>query len=183
MFGLELDSFKGKPVEFQSKVFNPVLQRQLRGVSDAYAPSIQRAINPRTGEPTISEVTQFYLGNDPLDPQCIPSYQRNIIYIREAQWHLRILMGKATFSSTQDFNNSLEHHDILINALRGAPSPATRGIPPFQEMDVAILVSDGIETYFEQELSWTVCSFIVFMGLLIISSVARPSTGGNRLSK
>jgi hypothetical protein len=183
MFGSELDSFKGKPVEFRSKVFSPILQRQLRGVSDAYAPSIRRAVNPRTGEPTISEVTQFYLGNDPLDPRCIPSYRRNIIYIREARWHLRILMGKATFSSTQDFNNSLEHHDILINALRGAPSPGTRGIPHFREMDVAILVSDGIETYFEEELSWTVCSFIVYTRLLIIFSIARPSTRGNRLSK
>jgi len=157
-FGWELDTFQGTAADFRSKVLTPVLQRQLKGVSDAYAPSIRYAIAPPTGKPTISEVTTFYLGNDPLDPRYIPSYWRNLVYIREARWHLGILMGKISMESREDFNLSLSTHDIIMETLAQLRLPVSRGVPLFNEVEVAAIVHENLETFFERELSRVVCS-------------------------
>ena len=71
--GKELDFYRGPLVRFCSKVLTPILQRQLKGVPNVYAPSIWRAIALQNDMPTISQVTKFYLGNNPLSPGCIPS--------------------------------------------------------------------------------------------------------------
>jgi hypothetical protein len=155
-FGQELDRSRGPAAQFRSKVFTPILQRQLKGVSDAYAPSIAKAINPPDGEPTISQVTTFYLGNDPLDPISIPSFRRNLVYIREARWHLGILMKKVSVKSVEEFERSLHHQDVIAQGLKGSPRPPTRGIPPFNEIEVAAIVEEGIEDFFERELLLTV---------------------------
>ena len=72
--GKELDFYRGPLAQFHSKVLTPILQCQLKGVPDVYAPSIRRAIALQNNMPTISQVTKFYLGNNPLSPGCIPSY-------------------------------------------------------------------------------------------------------------
>jgi hypothetical protein len=130
LFGYELDRFHGEAADFRSKVYTPVLQRQLKGVHDAYAPSIKRAIAQSDEDPTIAQVTRFYLGNDPLDPRCIPCYRRNIIYSREALWHLAIITGKMKFDSAKDFESSLFYSDLIHNDLQKCPKPCARGIPP-----------------------------------------------------
>ena len=149
-FGEELDDYHGFPIDFRSKVFTPVLQRQLRGVSDSYAPSIRTAIAPSTSKPTISQVTSFYLGNDPLDPRCIPSYRRNLLYIREVWWHLGVLMGKYSVKSVEDFNRTMDIHDVIIEALRGMGSPDPRGIPKLNEVEVATIYADGLQDFFRR---------------------------------
>ena len=78
---------------WQSKVLTPILQRQLQGVSDAYTPSIDAGVGPDEndddnnnsveGELTIAAVTKFYLATDPVHPDCIPFYVRNLVYNRE----------------------------------------------------------------------------------------------------
>ena len=158
MFGRELDFRRGPLATFRSKVLSPILQRQLRGIPDAYSPSIRKAIVQRSGgAPTISQVTTMYLGNDPLDPRCIPSYRRNLVYVREALWHLGILMKKNKVGDVKLYGRYLDHHDLIMDSLRGSPSPGTRAIPPFREYEVATLVIAGIDSFFEKELEQTVC--------------------------
>jgi hypothetical protein len=152
-FGQELDAYRGPEANFRSKVLSPVLQRQLRGIPDTYAPVIRRAIAPGGAEVTISRVTIFYLGNDPLDPRCIPSYRRNLVYIREALWHLGILMGRFGVRSQKYFNLSLNSHDYIMDTLKGSPRPSARGVPPLGPMEVAMLVGQQVDSFFEKELA------------------------------
>ena len=157
LFGYELDLFCGPADEFRSKVYTPVLQRQLKGVHDAYAPSIKRAIAQSDEDPTIAQVTRFYLGNDPLDPRCIPCYRRNIIYTREVFWHLAMVTGKMTYDSAKDFESSLFYHDLILKDLQKRPKPSGRGIPVFSQIEAASIIALELEGYFAVELTRTVC--------------------------
>ena len=95
-FGDELKQYRGCDTDFQSYVFTPVLQHQLQGVLDCYAPAIFNAIVEGDSEEiTILNATKFYLSIDPLNPMWIPSYQWNMLYICKVRWHLAILMKKA----------------------------------------------------------------------------------------
>ena len=117
-FGEELTAFKGVAKDFRSKVLTPILQRQLRGIPDNYAPHIRSNIsNSRVIKPTIAETTAFYLGEDPIDPDFIPSYRRNLLYIREARWALWIVMGLAKVNSKEDYNRSLTAQDKIMEGL------------------------------------------------------------------
>ena len=158
-FGKELDSYKGEESKFRSKVFTPVLQRQLKGVPDAYAPAIRRAIAPRNATPTISQVTTFYLGNDPLDPKCIPVYRRNILYSRPVMWHLTVLMGKVSVSDTDAFNDSLECEDLIMEGLRETPRSSGRGIPLLNVVEVAAIFGAELDEFFDDELRRMVCIY------------------------
>ena len=59
-FGKELNLFRGKEEDFRSKV-NPILQCQLHGLSDPYAPPIASQISTSGKEVTIVDATMFYL--------------------------------------------------------------------------------------------------------------------------
>ena len=160
MFGEELSSYHGSEADFRSKVLTPVLQRQLRGVPDTYAPAIRHAItqNPKK-QPTISQVTSFYLGNDPLDPQCIPSYRRNMVYIREMMWHLGILLGQVNVKDVSEFNRYICNNDLIVESLQGTRLLAPRGIPKLNEMEVAAIYVNGMEGFFAKELDKVVLIF------------------------
>jgi len=84
-FGQELESFKGPEKDFRSGAFTPVLQRQLHGIPDDYTSPLREymAAGPED-DVSIANATHFYLGVDPLNPDCIPTYHRNLIYIRES---------------------------------------------------------------------------------------------------
>ena len=157
--GMELDQFQkegGELVHFRSAVLNPVLQRQLRGVPDSYGPAIRKAIAPSNAIPTISQVTTFYLGLNPLATRCIPYYRRHLFYIREARWHLGILMGKISIKSTADFERSLRHHDTIMEALRESLRPTPDSIPLLNEVEAAAVTVKGTDEFFLHELSLTV---------------------------
>jgi len=156
-FGFELDAWRGKEENFRSKVYTPVLQRQLKGVHDAYAPSIRRAIAQSTEAPTIAQVTTFYLGNDPLNPKAIPIFRRNLVYIREARWHLAIIMEKIDITSSDDFEMFLFHHDMIHRQLKGVPRPRSKGPPPFLPFEAAAIIKEELEGYFANEMAATVC--------------------------
>ena len=83
-FGEELEEHKELtsrgPVTsaWRSTVLTPILQRQLQGVPDAYAPSLDAGVglDDKDGEGglTIAAVTEFYLGSDPVHPDNKPFY-------------------------------------------------------------------------------------------------------------
>ena len=101
--GKELKMCKYDGASFRSKVLNPILQRYLKGIHDAYAPVVQEAVaqasaevenflnikkgNAEDDKVTILGATVFYLSEDPLDTKNIPYYRRNLVYLPEARWH------------------------------------------------------------------------------------------------
>jgi len=66
---------------WRSRVLNPLLQRQLRGVSD-HEPA---AVKSEVGD-TLGASAAFYLTHDPLNPNLTKKLRRNILYI----WHVRL---------------------------------------------------------------------------------------------
>ena len=150
-FGKELDLFRGEEEDFRSKVLNPILQRQLHGLSDAYAPPIASQISTSGKEVTIADATMFYLSIDPLDPSCIPTYRRNLIYIREATWHLACLLKKIAYLDREEYNWVLEVNETVLYAIRKRPDGET-SFPPFSAAEVEAMVVLGIQDWFAEEL-------------------------------
>ena len=162
-FGKELQDFRGPDKDFRSSVLTPVLQRQLQGVPDCYAPGIFSAIAPDSVEEiTISDTTSFYLSADPLDPTYIPSYRRNMVYIREVRWHLAILMNKGRVGDRVFYQLMLENHDMIMNALKASveaeEAPSDDSFPLLSDVEVQALVFERIDGFFQEELKRVVCA-------------------------
>ena len=169
-FGDELEAYKGRsPENFRSRVLTPILQRHLQGVSDCYAPSVRHAIAPSTNQPTLEQVTKFYLSWDPLDPAWIPSYRRSAVYMTEVRWHLAVVMGVECEEISGTYHRFLADQDHIMAALETNPHDDMQGagdevatveeaIPEFTEAEVEILVNEGIDDFFAEEMDRVVCS-------------------------
>jgi len=162
-FGDELEAFRHHDSDFRSYVLTPVLQRQLQGVPDSYAPAIFAALLPGNKEEiSIAAATEFYLGVDPIDPKYIPSYRRNIVYIWEARWHLSILMGKTRIGNMATYVMYLEDHDDIMDALtKSVEAQASADVDKytsFSKTEVEALVFEEIDGAFLDELGTQVCA-------------------------
>jgi len=151
-FTKEVMQYKGDPKDFRSFVLTPVLQRQLRGIPDSYYPLIAHALTEARTEhtPTIGDATTFYLGVDPINPTCIATFRRNLVYIREARWHLACRMGHAEVDSIDTYNWFIENHDTIMKGI----SPRVPGeFPKFNLAEVELLHIEGLHPLFKTELS------------------------------
>ena len=151
-FGAELDRYKGNAEGFRSAVLTPILQRQLRGLPDSYSPVIAIYMCSDLHDVTIADATEFYLSIDPLDPACIPSYRRNLIYIREMLWHLVVRTSRAEWKSREDYNWILKNHDLALESLE--PGVGEDGsFPVFSAWEVDMIVAHSLQDWFAEELS------------------------------
>ena len=108
---------------------------------------------------TITDVTEFYLSIDPLNPACIPSYQRNLIYICEMLWHLVVRLIKVEWRSREDYNWILENHDLALESLElGVGEDGS--FPVFSAWEVDMIIAHGLQAWFAEELSEVVCTGI-----------------------
>jgi len=104
-FAEELEAaFMAVPERRRSRVLNPLLQRQLRGVSDRE----QAAVKSEVGD-TLGASAAFYLTHDPLNPNLTKKLRRNILYI----WHVRLSLSffghpYAVGADQKAIDNSLE---------------------------------------------------------------------------
>ena len=160
-FGAELSSVRVVTADFRSKVLTPILQRQLRGIPDYYTPGVSNAVASDGEMVTISDATKFYLEDDPTDPECIPSYRRNLIYIPEARWHLGYVLGNIKLGSGPQYDRIRTHQDDLMKALREDREEEIddddSNVPEFISAEVTVLVQEGLDDYFAQELVDSVC--------------------------
>ena len=155
-FTREVMQYKGDDKDFRSIVLTPVLQRQLRGIPDCYYPLIAHTLTESRTEhiPTIGDATTFYLGVDPIDPACIATHRRNLVYIREARWHIACRMGLANVNSIATFDWFLENHDTVMENI----SPRVPNeFPKFNQTEVEALYIEGLHPLFKTELNRVVC--------------------------
>lgn len=149
-FGKELEAYRGDESRFRSRVLTPILQRQLRGLPDCYTPIIHSYISQTDGKVTIADATRFYLGVDPIDTSCIISYRRNLIYNREAKWHLMVLTGKTFPGDRETYNRTLRDHDEVLNEMR------TRGgdesYLTLSPTETRVLINDRLLHVLDEEL-------------------------------
>jgi hypothetical protein len=141
----------------------------MAGVSDAYRPSLEHAVRDQTlnisENPlmSIEEATDFYLSIDPTDPQWIVAYRRNLIYSRELRWYLAVLNKEEAGVDVDDigfYNKTMDNHDLLLDEskIEGGGEDTNedlaigQGSPPFSEMEIFVIISEGIKFFFEDEL-------------------------------
>lgn len=158
-FGRELEGYRGAPKDFRSKSFTPVLQRQLRGIPDDFPAPIEDFIaRSRPGYlADIAQTTEFYLRVDPTLPALIPYYRRNLIYIREAMWHLGVLFGTLKIDSAEDFGASIASQQTAIRRLKDPDEPdrflgTTAVNPNFSLPEYHLIFKLALEPFFEAEL-------------------------------
>ncbi|KAF9784968.1 hypothetical protein BJ322DRAFT_1060594 [Thelephora terrestris] len=64
------------PAKFRSRVLNPIIQRQRRGVADNDPDEVKKAVGIK-----LEDAVNFYLAQDPLDPQHCRALFRHLLYI------------------------------------------------------------------------------------------------------
>ena len=143
-----------KPCDIRFKTLNPVLQRYFRGVPDGYTPSVRSAISG-SDRPTIRDVTMFYLAVDPCDPDLVPCYRRNLLYIPESRWHLAVILGIARLDSVEHFDRVRVNHDNIMEelALEGATDTADGEESKLNEVEVRAILDEGLEDFFKDQLN------------------------------
>jgi hypothetical protein len=183
-FGREITNYEGPDVSFRSKVLTPILQRQLRGVADAYGPTVRDAImDGDEGDPSIRKVTEFYLSDDPTDPGFIPTYRRNLVYIPEARWHLGVVMKKNAVGSSYGYNKIRKDTDKIIEGLGSEDDDddddddedGERDIPKFTRAEVGVIYFENLEEFFGRELSLVVRVLLLTWLPLLIDGSHSPS--------
>ena len=150
------------PASFRSKVLTPILQRYRLGVDDSYTPAVHAGISNNPGPLTIQDVTRFYLGADPTDPRYIPSYRRNILYLPNSRWHLGLLLGAVPVddkkAAISHYNRVQANHDAIMLSLQagGYTETDVNGIPLLNHAEVAAIIDEGLEEFFQTELDQVV---------------------------
>jgi len=131
------------PSSFRSRTLNPILQRQLRGVSDHEA----RAVKAEVGN-TLGNAGSFYLQDDPLDPDLICKVFRNILYV----WHVRLALGylgtglKATEAS---FTTALRNTQDLLSS-RGKTADEEWDDKEIMIYESKLAYIEGLGPYYEE---------------------------------
>ena len=165
-FGEELLQFNGTltpPSYFFSKVLTPILQRQRVGIDDGYKPFVCAGINSDTEELTIQDVTEFYLNTDPTSPAFIKSYRRNLLYLPNPRWHLGVVMGVGSGSdraAIDHYNLVHANHDKIMESLgvEGHTQFDEDGIPLLSRAEIAAIIEEKIEPFYQKELDRVVSS-------------------------
>jgi hypothetical protein len=155
----ELKTVKEPTRRFRSKVLNPILQRYLRGIPDCYTPSIRAAIAD-DGQPTIADVTRFYLSEDPVSPKHMDRYRRNLVYLTELRWYLGVVLETIAIGDAEAFNKIRTNHDKIMTAVAGADSDEDEDDEPgpFNKTEVEVIVDEDLADFFSDELEavvWT----------------------------
>ena len=154
-------------VAFRSKTLTPILMRQLWGVDDAYAPSVEGAVKRSHKSLTIQAATEFYLDDDPADPAFIPTYRRNILYVPMARWYLGRVMriddpksGSVT-KAPDYYKLFLNDHDIIMKSLKQTSFQGEdeNGFPLLSEVEVSAITREGLSPFFAPEIKRLVSAF------------------------
>jgi hypothetical protein len=189
-FSREVKKYRGEPVEFRSKVLNPILQRQMVGIEDNYSPSVREAVSDDDGMPTIACATKFYLSSDPTDPELIPMFRRNLVTVPEARWHLGTVVGSIATDSAEDSASVRKNHEWLMRDENNLPedvgddesdaasnedfdfevSISPDDVPDFTLAELTVLVLEHLEDFFEDELEGQVCGFWFNISLVMLIS-------------
>lgn len=155
-FGVELEEYNGPGNHFRSKVLTPILQRHVCGVSDSSGLGVYCAIPRSNLDISITDATAFYLSNDPVDPRNAPTLRRNLIYIREARWHL-ITLIRNSVSDLEPYATTIKNQAYLMASLYPSPRPAAMmdptTIPPFTQWEIFMILQENLDGFFSRELS------------------------------
>ena len=141
-------------------------------MEENYSPAVQAAVRNGEGNPTIADATDFYLTEDPTDPEWIPNYHRNLLYIPEARWHLGIIMGKFNIGQPRAYNGVHTNQDAIHARSKRLGDDEHEGedsreMPALSELDVWVIFSERIELFYKEELDEMVCASTWSLSILM----------------
>lgn len=160
--GHELKHLKVYGLLFRSAVLNPTLQRQMRGVPDVYTPSVRGAISGNL-DPTIEDVTLFYLSKDPVEHKNISLFWRNLLYSPQMRWFLQVV-GRAGFvKSIKIFDNVYANHDKLMEALKedDGSSTVSSEEASLTKTEIEVILDENLDGFYEHMLDQVVRTFLL----------------------
>ena len=142
---------------WRSRVLNPILQRQFHGLLDHEGPMMAENFTEFKGTRLAKAVEEFYLKNDPLDPELQPALRRGILYTTEYRWFLGI---------TGDLVTDVDHYEScrittkrLLAALADTDEEASvqEGLQLFELMAI---VGENLEGYYMEDIELAVSSIL-----------------------
>lgn len=156
LFGEEVESFAGDPSTFFSKVLTPILMRQLRGLHDDSSATVRAVVAQGKDKATIKQASEFYLTADPTDPDYIPFYRRQLLNLPIARWHLATVFGVVRKTHTRHYHRFYNDHVVIMRSLDYSVVDEA-GIPLLGSTEVAAIVAERLEDFFDKELNLVVC--------------------------
>lgn len=147
-FAAELPGIaKGDEAHWRSRALNPLLQRQLHGLSDQDSEKIMNEIGPST-----TAVTAFYLTQDPLDPDIVPQLLRELLYVWPVRWSLGYLDrpgGKKSYSRT------CQNTKHIWDARKSLPLSEYDAVP-LCDFEIRLIEVEELGRYYEPLMKSTV---------------------------
>ena len=133
-----------------------------QGLFDPLA--VRRAISGGD-EPTIRDVTEFYLSRDPTNRDPISLYRWNLLYIPESRWFLAVLSGKAKLADIDHFDKVRVNRNNIMEALTedNGTTTAEGEESDISKVEVRAIFNEGLEDFFEDQLKrvvyvlWSPC--------------------------
>ena len=125
---------------------------------------------------TILDTTKFYLKYDPVNPNLIPTYRRNLLNLPDARWHLGYLLQLRSGServNPKHYNKVRENHYSIMRALEegGYSKCDQAGIPLLIRAEVETIIDEGLKEFFKVDLDKVVRRpFPIHLHVLIVRS-------------
>ena len=76
---------------------------------------------------------------------------------------MAIVLGKANGKSEEDFIITLKHHDCIQQKMKTSPRPVGGVFPKWNDVEVAAVVEEELDDWFEAELERVVSTISTFM--------------------
>ena len=139
------------PTRFRSRVLNPILQRQLRGVLDEETDAVKCEVGS-----TQQAAAIFYLKMDPLDPRYISQNLRQLLYL----WPVRLSLSFTSTACTEEgWTAALRNTTALAEHRSLVPDVQwERQILSPYERDLIEL--EGLQCYYRDLMDAPVCSSV-----------------------
>jgi len=147
--------YKKNPTRFRSRVFNPLLQRQLRGAYDQ-EPTIVKLTVGKTPE----DAADFYLRLDPLHPKNADMMLRGILYIWPVRFSIALGINPATEGM---YKRSMENTKELLRQRSTIKDEDLSD--KLYKFEVTLIVEEGLTDYYEELIKEAVSFICLFIGL------------------
>ena len=130
---------QGPGPRWRSRILNPLLQRQLEGLTDYEAQSVEEGVGS-----SIEEAVKFYLVQDPLDPKNTLKMMHNILYIWPVRNSLAFINRP---SSEESFRRCSGNSKLLISWICGQDDwiPGRLGL-----VEKSVITREGLTTCYRK---------------------------------
>ena len=139
-FGDELLEFTKEPgPRWRSRVLNPLLQRQLRGLTDGQMEDVKKMVGS-----SVEDAVRFYLVEDPLDPKNTLKMMHNILYIWPVR-HSLVCLNRAGSEFLSE--NTMTNTKYLVEYCQGMEDWKSGSL---YEFELKIIQQEEMTNYYKK---------------------------------